>query len=344
MSRTSAPSRVPALRSRLGIAGTGLVLISTILPSTAVAHTTDAHSAIAHSTTAQAEPVALPTGFRPEGVTSGPGDTYYTGSLADGRIWTGDLSRGTGRQLLAGVTGRALRGMQWDPRSGLLWVVGQDDSTGIVLAVDARTGTLQQRIVVPDAVFLNDLVITRKALWITDSRVDRLTRVPLDRHGRPAGEQTQLPLTGAWPTPEAGNRANGIRTLPDGSLVLDHSTAGGLWQVDPETGVAAAIPVTGGPAGGPGITGGDGLERSGRILYVVRGSGQQEVSVLKLCRNAAGWTATWTDPLTSPALDVPSTATLVGRTLWAVNARFGVADPATASYAIIPLTVTAAEH
>jgi hypothetical protein len=123
MSRTSA---------RLGIAVTGLVLISTALPGTAQAssaqttHSTAANSMAAnsmarHSMAAHsAEPVALPTGFRPEGVTSGPGDTYYTDSLADGRIWTGDLSRGTGRQLLAGVTGRSLRGMQWDPRSGLL--------------------------------------------------------------------------------------------------------------------------------------------------------------------------------------------------------------------------------
>jgi hypothetical protein len=59
--------------------------------------------------------------------------------------------------------------------------------------------------------------------------------------------------------------------------------------------------------------------------------------VLKLRRSGGGWTASWIERLTSPALDVPSTATLVGRTLWAVNARFGVADPATATFAIIPL-------
>ena len=167
--------------------------------------------------------------------------------------------------------------MQWDARSGLLWVTGQDGSTGIVLAVNARTGAVKE-----------------------------------------------------------GTRANGIRTLPDGSLVLDNSAAGGLWRVDPNTGEVSAIPVT----GGPGIIGGDGIERSGRTLYVVRGSGQQEVSVLKLHRSCDGWTASWVDRLTSPALDVPSTATLVGRTLWAVNARFGVPDPSTATFAIVPLTLS----
>jgi hypothetical protein len=319
-------------RHSLVTAGTavGLVLMVPVAPSQAdSAPATAPASVTAHRTLA---PVQLPAGFRPEGVTSGPGDTYYTGSLADGRIWTGDLSRGTGRLLLAGVEGRALRGMQWDRRSNLLWVVGQDASTGIVLAVDARTGSVRERLVVPGAVFLNDLTITRKALWVTDSRVDRLTRIPLDHRGRPDGDLSQLPLGGAWPTPE-GIRANGIRDLPDGSLILDNSTAGGLWQVDPNTGLVRAIPVI----GGPGITAGDGLERSGRTLYVVRGSGQQEVSVLKLRHSRDGWTATWTGRLTSPALDVPSTATLVGRTLWAVNARFGVTDPNTAAYAIVPL-------
>ena len=320
--------RVPAIA---GSAALGLALVIVPTAEAAAGGSPTSAAPTARPSRHQAEPVSLPTGFRPEGVASGPGDTYYTGSLADGRIWTGDLSRGTGRLLLAGVTGRALRGMQWDGRSGLLWVVGQDGTTGIVLAVDARTGTVAERVVVPGAVFLNDLVIARKALWVTDSRVDRLTRIPLDRHGRIAGEQAQVPLTGDWPTPD-GIRANGIRTLPDGSLVLDNSTAGGLWRVDPRTGVTTSVPVT----GGPGIIGGDGLERRGDTLYVVRGSGQQEVSVLKL-RFQRGWTATWTGALTSPALDVPSTATAVGGTLWAVNARFGVTDPDTAAFAIVPL-------
>ena len=37
------------------------------------------------------ETVALPDGFRPEGIASGPGTTYYAGSMANGRIVTGDL-------------------------------------------------------------------------------------------------------------------------------------------------------------------------------------------------------------------------------------------------------------
>ena len=39
--------------------------------------------------------VNLPDGIRPEGITSGPGTRFYVGSLADGRIVTGDLRDGS---------------------------------------------------------------------------------------------------------------------------------------------------------------------------------------------------------------------------------------------------------
>ena len=72
-------------------------------------------------------------------------------------------------------------------------------------------------------------------MCFTDSRVDRVGRIALDRRGLPDGAApTFVALTGEWPGFDGTNiAANGIRPLPDGSLVLDHSSAGGLWQVDP---------------------------------------------------------------------------------------------------------------
>ncbi len=127
--------------------------------------------------------------------------------------------------------------------------------------------------------------------------------------------------------------ANGIRALPDGSLILNNSRVGGLWQVDPATGEAAEIPVS----GGPGIIGGDGLVLDGSTLYNVRGSGQAEVSVVELVPVGSVWAARWRGARTDETLDVPSTATLAGGWLWAVNARFGVASPDTATYWITRL-------
>ncbi|SES32659.1 hypothetical protein SAMN05216199_2869 [Pedococcus cremeus] len=279
--------------------------------------------------------VALPDGLQPEGITSGPGTRYYVGSLADGRIITGDLLAATSSVLLAGTTGRSLRGLKWDPRTNLVWAVGSLGTTGKVYAVNGRTGAVVADVTVPGAKFLNDLVVTSRAVWVTDSYVDRLTRVPLHHGGAPSGvAPAYLPLRGAWP---AGNGkdfwANGIRQLPDGRLVLNNSTAGGLWQVDRATGVARSIPVSGGPA----ITSGDGLELRGDVLYNVRGTGGNDVAVLRLHRRHDGWEARWRDDLTDPTLDTPSTATLAGGWLWAVNARFGVASPTTAHYWITRL-------
>lgn len=271
--------------------------------------------------------IALPVGFRPEGITSGAGGKFWTGSLADGALYSGDLATGRGRVVAPGQTGKALRGMQVDGRSGLVWVAGNEGALGVVYAY-TRTGTPVHRVEVPGSVFLNDLVVTRDAVWVTDSNVDRLTRLPLAPGGVLAGEPSYVPLTGAWPVTE-GLRANGIRELDRDTLLLNHSTAGGLWTVPKSSGVVAPLEVR----GGPGLVGGDGLELAGNLLYDVRGSGQQEVSVLALRAGARGWVATWRGALTDPTLSVPSTATRWDRYLWTVNARFGaVPDPATAEY------------
>ncbi|GAB3756406.1 hypothetical protein GCM10028864_38510 [Microlunatus parietis] len=283
------------------------------------------------------ETVALPNGFRPEGIASGPGTRGYVGSLADGAVVAGSLRAGRLEPLWPGEPGRAVRGMMFDHRTGLLWVAGQVQAAGFVWAIQAWSGAVVTAIPVPGSVFLNDLVITRSAVWVTDSRLvpDRLTKIALRRTGRPTGsDPTFLPLGGDWPAGSgSGVNANGIRELPDGSLLLNNSAVGGLWQVDPRTGDTRNVPVH----GGPGITAGDGLLIEGRTIYVVRGSGQAEISVLALDRSRTGWSAQWRGTRTADTLDVPSTATLAGGALWAVNARFGVPDPGTAEYWITRL-------
>jgi hypothetical protein len=303
--------------------------------STGTTGTTAAGTAAAGTTTAgHARVLDLPNGFRPEGITA-HGRTLYASSLADGRILAVDRRTGHQRILLPGVPGRALRGMQVDARTGLLYVTGSQGTTGIVLAVDLRSGRVAREWTVPGAAFLNDLVVTPRAVWVTDSRVDRLTRLTLDRHGRPTADAPHLlPLRGPWPVPDpAGNRANGIRALPGGALLLDHSTAGGLWTVSPADGVVRRVTVT----GGPDLTGGDGVERAGDRVWVVRGNGQRSITELRLHAHGGTVAATWVRELTDDSLDVPSTAVLSGGRLWAVNARFGVAEPASAEYWITGL-------
>ena len=313
----------------------------TLAAATATAAAT---AALAVPTSAAADPrrspdapetVRLPDGIRPEGITSGPGTTYYVGSLADGRIVRGDLLTGSGSVLLQGAAGRQLRGLYRDARSGLVWAagnIGVPDTAGSearVWAVDGASGAVVTNVLVRGARFLNDLVATPDAVWVTDSRVDRLTRIAVNAGGLPTGAPLEFrTLGGAWPAFTGSTNANGIRELPDGSLVLNNSSTGGLFRVDTATGHATAIPVK----GGPGLVGGDGLEIDGTTLYDVRGSGQHEVSVLQLEASASGWSALWRGARTDDTLDVPSTATLAGGWLWAVNARFGIASPGTAPF------------
>ena len=340
------PRNRVAHRIRRSVPATLLTVLSVLAamllaPGVAVA---GAHGGSTHGSHRGSVTVPLPVGLRPEGITSGPGTRYYVGSLANGRIVTGDLQRGgKSRVLLPGADGRQIRGLYWDRRTGLLWAVGnlgpaRQDGTARVWAVSSGTGAIVKVWTIPGGLFLNDLVVTRNAVWVTDSGSDRLTRIALDRHGRPTSTSpTFLPLAGSsWPATAAGTTgANGIRTLPNGDLLLDNSTSGGLWAVNRATGATTRITVV-----GTQLTGGDGLLRTGRTVFVVRGTANTVVDQLKLSVRGKTWTATYQRALTDRTLDVPSTATLAGGSLWAVNARFGVASPENAKYWITKLKLS----
>jgi hypothetical protein len=287
--------------------------------------------------------IALPDGFRPEGITSS-GRRLYVGSVAGNGIWVADVRTGEGEILVprAPETLLSLRGLLVDRRSELLWAVGTETGiepvtgpVGVVHAYERADGSLVRRYEVSGAGFLNDLVITDDAVWVTDSAVNVLTRISLRRRGRPGDEVQSIPLSGDWPVLEQGQfGANGIRELDRDTLIVNNSTTGGLYAVNKETGVATLIPVTGAT-----LTGGDGLELRGSRLFDVRGSGDAVVDVLKLRRRSGEWTAEWQYALTSTGLDVPSTATIVGNAVYAVNARFGVADPDAATYTVTRLEI-----
>ena len=98
---------------------------------------------LTNGTGATAEPgtsyptiVPLPVDFRPEGIATW-GHTFYSGSLADGDIYRGDLRDGTGAVFID-RTGRAAAGLKVDRRHGLLFVAGA--GTGHAFVYDAVTG------------------------------------------------------------------------------------------------------------------------------------------------------------------------------------------------------------
>jgi hypothetical protein len=256
--------------------------------------------------------IQLPAGWMPEGITAGRGTTIYVGSLAGGGVWAGNVRTGLGGTLVP-AWGGAATGVEYEARANRLWVAG--GPTGTVRVYDATSGDLLRQYTFPGTVFLNDLVVTRTAVYVTDSFNAWLDVIPLGPDGAlPAvGATTTLPLSGI--TFEAGQfNANGIVAARSWLIVVDSFT-GGLFRVNPRTGVATQI-----STGGASVENGDGLELRGSRLYVVRNMNQL-VQVFRLGPGLA--TARPLGTLTGD-LSVPTTGAIQAGRLWVVNARFGI--------------------
>ena len=211
--------------------------------------------------------IALPNGFRPEGIASANGTTFYAGSIPTGAVYRGDLQTGEGAVLVPAQAGRSSIGLKYDARTGLLFVAG--GMTGYAYIYDGQTGTnvaAIQLTTLPS--FINDVVVTKDAAYFTNSFQPELYRVPLANNGElpPVPASEAIPLGGDYQfTPGAFN-ANGIDATSNGkTLIIVNSTEGALYTVDPTTGIATRIDLGTGP-----VPNGDGILLQGKTLYVVQ--------------------------------------------------------------------------
>ena len=259
--------------------------------------------------------IELPDGFAPEGITS-HGTTLYAGSLVNGAIWRGTLPSGSGAVWIDGVEGRVAVGIDYEEAHGRLWVAG--GNTSEVRAYDAASGALLETYTFVSG-FLNDVVATEDAVYVTDSNVQQLIVIPLGPGGAlPApGDATTMPLSGDIAYTDGFN-ANGI-TEARGWLVLVQSNLGLVFRVDPATGVATKIELS--DASGEYLaTNGDGIEIRGNTLSIVQNFANLVSTFTLDGRLTSGRLV---DILTSADFDIPTTATHAAGDLWAVNARFG---------------------
>jgi sugar lactone lactonase YvrE len=270
------------------------------------------------------ETIALPNGFRPEGIAIGKEHTFYVGSIPTGAIYRGDLKTGTGAIFIPGQAGRAAIGVEYD--HGRLFVAGGPTGKGFVYS--AETGALlteSQLAALPidaaNPTFVNDVALARGGAYFTDSARPFLYR--LNRQG-----VTALPLTGdiSYTT---GNNANGIEATRNGKwLIVVQSNLGKLFKVDPRTGVAQEIKLD------QPVVNGDGLLLDGHILYVVQNRDNKVAIVVLDRRLTSGRVLTH---LTDPDFDVPSTIDEHGHRLYAVNARFTTPPTPTTPYSVVQL-------
>ncbi len=205
--------------------------------------------------------------------------------------------------------------------------------TGQAYVHDARTGTTlaEYQLGTPGATMVNDVALTNDAAWLTDSFRAVLYRIPLARNGTLGGqsEVQEVPLTADFEL-ASGFNANGIDATPDGkTLIAVQTNLGRLYRIDPATGAADRIELSGGD-----VAFGDGLLLAGRTLYVVQNE-LDRIAVVRLSPDLRSGTIV--DHLTHSALDVPATIAKHGNRLYTVNARFGIPAPETAPYAVVQL-------
>lgn len=256
--------------------------------------------------------IDLPVGWQPEGVTT-DGHSLYSGSLATGAILRANPRNGHTRVLPKSATGKPAVGLDYDRRRHVIWVAG--GPTGEVRVQKASNGRLLRTYTFPAGTrFINDLVVTRRAVYATDSSNAVLGVVRLGRHHKlPAsGQIPTLRLSGDF-VQQPGFNANGIVSRHHRLLVVQTNT-GKLFRVNPATGRAREVNLHGAT-----LLNGDGLELDGNILYVVRNGNNLVAAVRLSCDLRSGRVV---DEITGD-LDGPATVALLHHHLWAANARFG---------------------
>jgi sugar lactone lactonase YvrE len=276
-----------------------------------------------------AEVIVLPGARSAEGIAAGRGATFYAGDLFAGDIFRGNLQRGTAELFIDAPTGRMAVGMAADLRHDLLFVAGGFTGQGYVydLRSGATVATYQfaapsppPPAPVPPTSVINDVAVTGRGAWFTDSRQAQLYFVPVSRAGVPGASFRTLAVSGPAANISGAFNLNGIQATANGkTLIVAHSATGQLYTVDPATGASATI-------AGVSVPQVDGIVLQGRRLWAVQNTNQ--VTRIRLAADLSAGVVE--EVITSELFQVPTTAALFGSRLAVVNAKFDTGIPPTA--------------
>lgn len=271
--------------------------------------------------------IPLPNGSQPEGLAISNGGRFYTGSLADGTIYVGRVQTGNVRVLAPGAAGRVAVGVE--VRGRYLWVAGGDTGMAWVFRRDGRLVRTYDL----GGGFVNDVVVTARAAYFTDSFEPVLHSVPIRADGVPAGAGSveARPLTGDITYAEGFN-ANGIDVdRGTARLVMAQTNTGKLFRVRP-SGRTREIDLGSGSVESP-----DGLLLQGHLVYVVQNFLNQVATVRLSDDLLTGRVLRYT---TDPDLDIPTSVDTFGDALYLVNARFTTPPTPDTRYWIATITRT----
>jgi hypothetical protein len=270
--------------------------------------------------------IDLPAGFVGEGVAVGAHDTFYAGSVADGRVARGDIRDGVSEVFVSDPLVTAATGLKADRRHNLLWVSGA--GTGQAAVYDLKTGAPVVALTLTTAPsFINDVIVTPHAAFFTNSFAPEIYKVPVSRDGV-VGTPETIALAGPAAETVAGFNLNGIEATSDGhTLIVVNTATGKLFTVDARTGDSATIDVD-----GMTFPTADGILLQGHTLLVLQNGLSptpvpNQIVVIHLRHHLTQGRVV--DTLTSPLFETATTLARSGNVLVAVNSQFGGApiDP-----------------
>jgi len=266
-----------------------------------------------------AEVIVLPGASSAEGIAAGRGATFYAGDLFRGDIFRGDFQRGTAELFIDAPDGRMAVGMATDVAHGLLFVAGGFTGQAYVYDTGSGATVATYQLGDPADTFVNDVAVTQRGAWFTDSAQARLYFVPVGRAGVP-GPFSALALSGPAADTSGEFNLNGIQATPSGTtLIVAHSANGQLYTVDPATGASAAI-------AGVSVPNVDGIVLEAGRLWAVQNTNQ--VTSIRLRPHLTSGVVE--KVITSDLFQVPTTAARHGSRLAVVNAKFDTGIPPTA--------------
>jgi len=188
-----------------------------------------------------------------------PGPDYYpegTAAAADGTLYIGSIMQGRIVKVPAGSTEalsfvskptvkRGVIGLTVDAGRQLLWFCDSNPKledakkAGELVGVQLAGAKEVVRHALPPAEgkapFCNDVIVSPDgALWVTDSAVGRVFRVPAEQALQPNSAAVWAAGDEVRPPPSGGSGANGLDWI-EGKLVVANVGRGTLVQLDPNS-------------------------------------------------------------------------------------------------------------
>jgi len=264
----------------------------------------------------------------PEGVaTRGNSGTFFVGATGDGTIYRGTVDNSTLTEFITGATGKSAVGMK--VAGGRLYVAG--GATGKIVVYDLGTRQQVASFDTGAGGFLNDLVVTHRGVFVTDSFRPIIWHVTAAQVAAGSGTPEQIAV-GPEIAYATGFNLNGIVARRDGrQLIVVQTNTGKLFRIEPATSASSPRHIQ--QIDAPALPGGDGmLFYRGRLIVV-----QGDPAALRfLALDGRATHARLVGTRTDPTLRGPSTVARARKLLLVVNADFATSTT--------PFTVSGLPH